>query len=103
MEEWNPDFSIFDPDVVLNAKEGAITEFNINEDADGNYYVTLKLNWRTGLLYLATRREKSTPRLFVNLGKLVGHIRENYKGVKEIKLCLKNPDGTTTENQMPDK
>ena len=88
MMTWLPENSIVDPDVALMARKGVITEFNIIEQQESVFYVTMRLNWRPDVMHLATRRERDKPRTFMHLGRLVKHIRENYQGVVETNLIL---------------
>jgi hypothetical protein len=89
MSNWDPENSIVDSEVATMARKGLISEFNIIEFQNEVFYVTLKVNhWRDGILHLATRRVRSQPRTFKNLGRLVNHIREKYKTITKINLTL---------------
>lgn len=88
MNEWLEENSVVDADVALMSKKGVITEFNIIEHAQGGFYITMRLNWRPELIHLATRRIRTEPRLFMDLGRLVKHIREEYPLICETKLFL---------------
>jgi hypothetical protein len=87
-QEWLPENSIVDPELALMAQKGVITEFNIIEDVRGGFYITLRVTWRPELLHLATRRERDEPRMFMNLDRLVKHIREKYSGIEATRLVL---------------
>lgn len=89
MSNWQPENSIVDAEVAVMAKKDAISEFNIIEHETDVFYVTMRLHhWRDGILHLATRRVREEPRMFMNLGRLVNHIREKYGTITEIKLML---------------
>lgn len=110
MLKWQPEHSITDPDLVLMAQQGAIIEFNIMEHPAGGFYITVRLNWRKELLHLATRRQRDQPKIFMNLERLVTHIRENYVGVNEIKLKVINDqtlkpaiERSTVENEQKEE
>lgn len=88
LDQWLPENSVEDAEIALMAKKRAITTFNIIEQGEDNFYVTLHFNWRPELIHLATRRIKTEPRMFKSLDRLIAHIKSKYPVIREINLVL---------------
>lgn len=86
--QWPAENSVEDSNVATMALKGYVTEFNIIEHDVGLFYVTLRFNWRPDLVHLSTRRNKTEPRLFKDLTRLIAHIKEKYPQIRTINLLL---------------
>jgi hypothetical protein len=89
--KWDPQNSILDTHLPLQVKSRAVTELNIIDQGDHTYYVTLRLNWYPHLLHVSTVRERSSPRQFKHLDRLLQHIRTYYNYHNTIQLILHKP------------
>lgn len=103
MTEWLAENSFTDSELVPLAKKGLISNVTITECSDtGGYYVTMRIKPHTHIFHLATRRVRNEPRTYMNLGRLVEHIREKLAPLREVKLVL-NPemDEKRSKTQQP--
>jgi hypothetical protein len=89
MADWLPENSIIDPEIVPLARKGFVSKVTIIESEEtGGYYVTMRIKPHEEVFHLATRRIRDQPRIYMNLGRLVMHIREKMAPLKEVKLVL---------------
>jgi len=88
MDEWHPGNSIIDHDLVLLAKKGLVTKVTITEHEEGGYFVTMRIKPDDDMIFLATRRVRNSPRIFMSLERLVTHLRVKMPMVTEMKLIL---------------
>lgn len=89
MPEWLAENSIIDPEIPTLARKGFISKVTIIEDEGTHgYYVTMRIKPHEEVIHLATRRIRNQPRIYMNLGRLVTHIREKMAPLKEVKLVL---------------
>lgn len=89
MPEWLADNSFTDSELVPLARKGYISDVTITEcEKTGGYYVTMKIKPHAHVFHLATRRVRDEPRIYMNLGRLVTHIREKLAPLHEVRLIL---------------
>lgn len=89
MAEWLADNSFTDSELVPLARKGFISDVTITEcEKSGGYYVTMKIKPHSHVFHLATRRVRNEPRIYMNLGRLVTHIREKLAPLHEVRLVL---------------
>lgn len=88
MDEWHPQNSIIDHDLVLLAKKGLVTKVTITEHEEGGYFVVMRIKPDEDVIFLATRRVRNFPRIFMSLERLVSHLRVKMPTVTEMKLVL---------------
>jgi hypothetical protein len=77
MMSWNPEQSITEQELQLVAKTGGIDEFTLRQLEDG-WIVEVKTARSHENMFLATRRDRTRPRTFKNLTRMVDHIRDRY-------------------------
>lgn len=98
MAEWLPENSIIDPEIVPLARKGFVSKVTIVESQEtGGYYVTMRIKPHEETFHLATRRVRNSPRIYMNLGRLVEHIREKMAPLKEVRLILDPEMGSLTK------
>lgn len=73
---WNPENSITEKELERIVKKKLVTEFHIRQSSSGGFYVTVLLGDTE--LYLATRREIESPRIFRDIGKLLANIQKRF-------------------------
>lgn len=88
MVEWLAENSIIDSEIPPYAKKGFISKVTITECKTGGYMVTMRVKPHTEIIHLATRRIRNQPRIYMNLERLVMHIREKMAPLQEVKLVL---------------
>ena len=89
MPDWLAENSFTDSELVPLARKGFISNVTITESEEtGGYYVTMRIKPHAHIFHLATRRVRDEPRTYMNLGRLVTHIREKLAPLREVKLVL---------------
>lgn len=112
MENWHPENSVIDAELatILRTEGCSISEFTITESLEGGFYCTFRLSsdrvylalgqgqalpssiqtkkLKEEWMFLATRRARDTPRIFINLTRLTDHIKAKFVGVRDIRLLL---------------
>lgn len=89
MPQWLAENSFTDSELVPLAGKGLISNVTITESEEtGGYYVTMRIKPHTHIFHLSTRRVRDEPRIYMNLGRLVTHIREKLAPLREVKLVL---------------
>jgi hypothetical protein len=89
MAEWLAENSFTDAELVPLARKGFISNVTITESEEtGGYYVTMRIKPHAHIFHLSTRRVRDEPRIYMNLGRLVTHIREKLAPLREVKLVL---------------
>lgn len=89
MADWLPENSIIDPELAPLARRGFISKVTVIESEEtGGYYVTMRIKPHEHTFHLATRRVRDQPRIYMNLGRLVTHIRQKMAPLRELKLML---------------
>lgn len=89
MTEWLAENSFTDSELVPLARKGFISNVTITEcQESGGYYVTMRIKPHAHIFHLATRRVRDQPRIYMNLGRLVTHIREKLAPLHEVRLVL---------------
>ena len=89
MADWLAENSFTDSELVPLARKGFITNVTIIESEEtGGYYVTMRIKPHTNIFHLATRRVRNEPRIYMNLGRLVTHIREKLAPLRKVELVL---------------
>jgi len=112
MENWHPENSVIDAELatILRTEGCSISEFTITESLEGGFYCTFRLSsdrvylalgqgqalpnaiqtkqLKKEWMFLATRRARETPRIFMNLTRLTDHIKAKFVGVRDMRLLL---------------
>jgi hypothetical protein len=97
-EIWLSDNSITDTEVALASRKGFVSKVTITEsDERGGYYVTMRVKPHEEMIHLATRRVRDQPRIFMNLGRLIAHIRTKIMPLEEVRLVLVPTPKKTSE------
>jgi len=94
---WNPEQSITEQELQLVAKTGGVDEFTLRQLEDG-WIIEVKTARSQENMFLVTRRDRTRPRTFKNLTRMVDHIRGKYPkvgvGKKPILLWFLDQDVT---------
>lgn len=100
MSQWIADNSFTDSELVPLARKGFISNVTITElQENGGYYVTMRIKPHAHIFHLATRRVRDQPRIYMNLGRLVTHIREKLAPLHEVRLVLVPPQIEQSEKK----
>lgn len=97
--KWNEDNSYLERDFVLATKKGIVESITIVESKEG-YYLTVKVSWSKEELYISTRRDRSQPRYFKDLDRLVDSLRENASGVNVNLVLSSEPPAKRKINRV---
>lgn len=84
--------TITETDLIHAAELKAIISMRIRETKDFNYQVYVVTTGDESEKTLTTLRDRSTPREWVNLDRLVKHIRNRYGFIPHICLTLHYPE-----------
>lgn len=79
--------TILERDLVLAGRKKAIENLRVAQLESGKYSVIAKLNWRTDEVVLVTQRKQV--RGWVNLTRLLEHIKDDYGITSQINVTLK--------------
>ena len=71
-------------ELIDNVQEGTLETLTVKETEDG-YQISLRLSWKEEALTLVTQR--GTTRTWMNLDRLIRHIKTNYK-IDKVNLIL---------------
>lgn len=101
MQVWLPENSVMDTELPVLARRGFLSKVTIIECAEtGGYYVTMKIKPHNFVFHLATRRERDRPKISMNLGRLVAHIRQKMAPLHEVRLILVAKEGHAENNAV---
>jgi hypothetical protein len=96
---WNAENSYLERDFIIAAKKGAIKLLTINEGKEG-YYITLSVSWSAEDLYVTTRRDRSQPRYFKDLDRLIKTIRGSAQGLNVTLNLSEEPPAKRKINRV---
>lgn len=97
---------ISEAEAVMADEERAIQSLRI-EKHGAEYTVHLQLSWRKAEVFIATQRDKTKPKGFMHLGRLIDFIETKLPRVKSVQLSLghvpKPPKTPPTPRQRASK
>jgi len=102
MSDWNPENAITESELEFAAKNGAIEKFNIFQNEDG-FYIVVRLNWRAEDLHVVTRRERSFPKIWVGISRLINHIQNKLPWITEIALHILRKENASSSHYKANK
>ena len=81
----DPDNTLIEAELHLYARKNAIKDIRILETAEG-FVLMVHLTWRPEDLYLVTRRDRTQPRDFKDIHRLLELLRTYVPGITSVML-----------------
>lgn len=83
----DPDNTLIETELQLYARKHVIQDIHLLEEAEG-FIVRVHLTWRPDDLYLATRRDRTQPKLFKSIRPLLDLLRTHAPGITSVIIDL---------------
>ena len=87
----DPDNTLIETELHLYARKGVIQDIHILETTEG-FVVIVHLTWRPEDLYLVTRRDRTQPRDFKDVRRLLELLRTHVPGITSVTLDVRPAD-----------